>query len=218
MKDSLKRKKHMHKSISACIYKCLPIWLCTVLSFSVQAQTTAWIDMTLQSAQGEEVSVSKLLGEEGAVLLFLDPDCPVSQKYGATIRKLSRQFEEKGIQTVAIYPVVNIDGDKVNAFADEYQYEFTHLLDPRMELSKSIQASVTPEAYLLNSKGEVIYHGAIDNWYYELGRYRRVVTQHFLKDAVRAYLQHKPIAQKETEAIGCMIGTGMNKEKKSMHH
>lgn len=218
MKDFLKSKRHMHKSIAVRIYKYLPIWLCTALSISVQAQTHAWIEINLQSVQGEEVSVSKLLGEEGAVLLFLDPDCPVSQKYGATIRKLSRQFEEKGIQTIAIYPVVNIDEDKVNTFADEYQYEFAHLLDPRMELTKSIQASVTPEAYLLDSKGEIMYHGAIDNWYYELGRYRRVVIQHFLKDAVMAYLQHKPIAQKETEAIGCMIGTGMNKEKKSMHH
>ncbi|MEK6477353.1 redoxin domain-containing protein [Catalinimonas sp. 4WD22] len=189
-----------------------------ILSISVQAQTNSWIDINLQSAQGDEASVSKLLGDQGAVLLFLDPDCPVSQKYGATIRKLSRKFEEKGIQTIAIYPVVNIDEDKVNTFANEYQYEFTHLLDPQMELTKSIQASVTPEAYLLDSKGEVIYHGAIDNWYYALGRYRRVVTRHFLKDAVSAYLQHEPITQKETEAIGCMIGTGMNKGDKGMHH
>ncbi|WP_277483827.1 redoxin domain-containing protein [Catalinimonas alkaloidigena] len=204
----------MYKSISTIVL----IALCTVLSSAIRAQTESWLELPLQSAEGGQISVGELLGEQGAVLLFLDPDCPVSQKYGATIRRLARQFKEKGIQTIAIYPVVNIDEESVNTFASAYQYDFAHLLDPRMELTKSIGASVTPETYLLNSEGEIIYHGAIDNWYYELGRYRRVVTQHFLKDAASLHLAREPIAQKETKAIGCMIGTGMKGRSKNMHH
>lgn len=201
------------KSLFLCNLLIMVFCLCQMPELS--AQSAAWMDMGLQSIYDQELSLRTSMGEKGAVLLFLDPDCPVSQKYGNSIRQLAEQFEEKGIHTIAIYPLVQVDTAKVKSFVQEYQYNFTHLLDPQLKLTQAIEASVTPEAYLLSESGEVIYHGAINNWFYALGRYRRVVTQHYLKDAVEAYLQQKPVAQQQTEAIGCMIGTGMRPKE---HH
>lgn len=211
----LTRKSMEH--INTWKYRYCVVWVVLGLLWSqtLLAQESHWIEISLQTSDGDETNIKEQMGEKGAILLFLDPDCPVSQKYGATIRQLSEQFKKEGIQTIAIYPVVNVEKEKIRTFAQEYQYQFVHLLDPKMELTREIEASVTPEVYLISNKGEVKYQGAINNWYYELGRYRRVVTEHYLKDALKAYLQNKPVALQKTEAIGCMIGTGMNVP---MHH
>ncbi|WPP49269.1 redoxin family protein [Catalinimonas niigatensis] len=182
----------------------------------IQAQTAAWMNIRLHSDKDKAYTLGEAMGERGALLLFLDPDCPVSQKYGATIRKISNQLKERGIETIAIYPVVNMDITNLKSFIKEYRYDFIHLQDPQLKLTRSIGASVTPEAYLLSDSGEIMYHGAIDNWFYELGRYRRVVTRHYLQDAAAAYLKQKPVLQAKTKAIGCMIGTGMLHEQE--HH
>ena len=52
---------------------------------------------------------------------------------------------------------------------------------------------------------EVIYRGAIDNWFYELGRYRLEITDHYLIDAINASLDGKKPALTKTEALGCFI-------------
>lgn len=200
---------HLHKSKKLYFPISLTFFFCFFTFSGIQAQPSHWLDMPLLSVEGDTLTLRETLGEKGAVLLFLDPDCPVSQKYGATIRQLSTQFMQRGIQTVAIYPLIRVDTAHLKAFAREYEYTFIHLLDPQMKLATAIGASVTPEAYLLSQSGKLMYHGAIDNWFYALGRYRKVVTEHYLRDAAEAYLYQKPISPKKTEAIGCMIGTGM---------
>ena len=45
----------------------------------------------------------------------------------------------------------------------------------------------------------------IDDWGYEIGKVRPKVTEHYLTDAMDAYLQNKPIALDSTKAIGCYI-------------
>lgn len=173
------------------------------------AQEQDWWNMELQTTQAESLAPADITGGNGLILLFMDPDCPVTQKYGATIRELNQSYQEKGVGIAAVYPVVNADPDKIRTFAEEYQFPFNHLLDPKLEFTKAIGASITPEVFLLDIEGNILYQGAIDNWFYELGRYRRVITEHYLKDALQAYLADKPIPTKKTEAVGCMIGTGM---------
>ena len=176
------------------------------------AQADDWWVMPLMTPAGESHSPASLVGEKGVFLLFMDPDCPVTQKYGATIRELYHTYREKGIAVAAVYPVVNAEPEKISAFAEDYRFPFTHLMDPQLEFTKAIGASITPEVFLLDAEGNILYQGAIDNWFYELGRYRRVITEHYLQDALKAHLQGKPIATKKTDAVGCMIGTGM------LHH
>jgi peroxiredoxin len=176
------------------------------------AQADNWWEMDMATLNGDQQSLQDLSGEQGLLLLFMDPDCPVTQKYGATIRALYEEYQNKGIRIAAVYPLVLMQQEKIRQFAEAYQYPFPHLLDPKLDLTKAIGASVTPEAFLLSKEGKILYQGAIDNWFYELGRYRRVITRHYLEDALAASLQKQAVPIPKTEAIGCLIGTGM------LHH
>jgi hypothetical protein len=51
----------------------------------------------------------------------------------------------------------------------------------------------------------VKYRGRIDNQYAALGKPRRVVTVHDLRDALDALVAGRPVVHPETEAFGCVI-------------
>lgn len=192
------------------------IFIVLLQAFATQAQTQTWWDLKLSASHGEKLALSEITGQEGLLVFFMDPDCPVTQKYGQTIRGFYQSSLSQNISVAAVYPIVNADSAEINSFANSYRYPFPHLIDARLALTKAMGASITPEVFLLSPKGKILYQGAIDNWFYELGRYRRVITRHFLKNALKSYLDGQEIAVKQTEAIGCMIGTGMLQH--SGHH
>jgi hypothetical protein len=45
----------------------------------------------------------------------------------------------------------------------------------------------------------------VDNYYYELGRHRKLITEKYLENAILNTLQNKPVTTKETKPIGCRI-------------
>jgi hypothetical protein len=81
----------------------------------------------------------------------------------------------------------------------------TAAIDRDRTLAHRARASVTPEAVLIDSKGEIRYRGRIDNRYVDFGKPRRVVTTFDLRDALEAVLAGKSVAHPETTAVGCYI-------------
>lgn len=79
------------------------------------------------------------------------------------------------------------------------------LLDDGNKLAEVLGATITPEAFVLNSKSEVLYSGKIDNWVNELGNKKLEVSEHYLKNALIAWRYGKPIDPKHTEPKGCLI-------------
>jgi len=63
-----------------------------------------------------------------------------------------------------------------------------------------VGAAVTPEAYLLNAAGKLVYHGRIDN-----SRNGDAITSNDLRDAIDEMLAAKPVAKTEAKAFGCTI-------------
>ncbi|MFT5311332.1 MAG: hypothetical protein ACI8VL_002248, partial [Bacteroidia bacterium] len=78
-------------------------------------------------------------------------------------------------------------------------------LDNGNQLAQNLGATVTPEVFVLNSESEIIYSGKIDNWVNDLGKKKLEVSEHYLEDALTAFIKGKPINQKETTPIGCLI-------------
>ncbi|HEV3468069.1 MAG TPA: redoxin domain-containing protein, partial [Pyrinomonadaceae bacterium] len=77
---------------------------------------------------------------------------------------------------------------------------FTILKDPGNQIADRYDAQVTPEAYLLDASGKLVYHGRIDN-----SRYGYVITSTELRDAVEAVLAGKPVEKAGAKAFGCSI-------------
>lgn len=142
-------------------------------------------------------------GEKNTAILFLGTDCPITQKYISRIRDIVEEFKS----TTAFYGVfpTQFSVKEIKAFKKEYKIEFTLLSDNEMELAKHLGATVTPEVFLLDKNLHLQYQGAIDNWFYELGKSRLNTTENYLIDALSAVAKGQTPSISKTEAIGCFI-------------
>lgn len=136
------------------------------------------------------------------VVIFLELECPISQKYMHRLNELSEFYGDK-VEWTAYIPEKR-SASEIKTFADEYAARFKILPDANLAQTKKLGATVTPQVFLLRG-GKVLYRGAIDNWFYELGRYRAETTEHYLRDALDAVQNGKEVMTKKTEAVGCFI-------------
>ena len=160
---------------------------------------------SLQTLGHEPFSFEKLASNKATVVIFLQPECPFCNSYGKTLRNLDSVFTQQRIQLIGVVAGKNYPDNEIQDYMKKHSLKFTILLDPDFSLQKKLNAKVTPEAFLLDSDGKVMYRGMIDNWGYEIGKVRPQVTEHYLVDATSALLEKRPVPLDSTKAIGCYI-------------
>jgi peroxiredoxin len=160
-------------------------------------------DFTLPDADGRAHSLASLKGKSGTLILFIATRCPVSNAYNARMQKLADDYRERGINVLGINSNVAEPAAEVREHAAANGLNFTILKDPGNQIADRYDAQVTPEAYLLDASGKLVYHGRIDN-----SRYGVMVTSTELRDAIEAVLAGKPVDKAEVKAFGCSIKRG----------
>jgi hypothetical protein len=85
--------------------------------------------------------------------------------------------------------------------ARERGFEFLYVVDATSNVARAFGATRTPEAFLFDAAGTLVYHGAIDDNAQDAAK----VEKRFLKDALDALLAGREVAVKETKALGCSI-------------
>ena len=113
--------------------------------------------------------------------------------------------EKYDLLVYGVQPNLGIYYDEVMKFKDDYDFKFPVINDSIQKLTYYFNASVTPEVFLLDKSGTLIYSGAIDNWFFDLGRYRKLATVHYLRDALDSNYGSLFSINNNTKAIGCLI-------------
>ena len=155
---------------------------------------------SLPDTDGRVRSLNDLSGKNGAVVVFLSAQCPVVKGYVQRINQLAADYQAKGINFVGINSNASEDLNWVKSNITEYGYKFPVLIDKGNVLADKLGATVTPEAYFVDTKGTLLYHGAIDN-----DRSGRNVTETYLKTAFESTLGGKRIERTSANAFGCSI-------------
>jgi hypothetical protein len=168
--------------------------------------------MLLLSSAGQVRDVDGLARDPFApagianVLLFVASDCPISNGYAPEIQRICRDYRTKGVACSLVYEDVSIDAARVRAHRDEYRYkDIAAIIDADRAIAGRARATVTPQAFVVGPAGVVKYRGRIDNQFAALGKPRRVVTVHDLRNALDAVVAGRAVAQPDTEAFGCFI-------------
>lgn len=157
-------------------------------------------DFALPDADGKEHTLASLKGSKGTVLIFVATRCPVSNAYNERMQKLAEEYKAKGVNVVGINSNSTEPADEVKSHAADKGLTFAILKDPNNKIADRFNAQSTPEAYLLDGSGKLVYHGAIDN-----SRNGDSITSNYLRDAVEATLAGKTIEKPEVKAFGCSI-------------
>src|SRR5262249_55561285 len=119
---------------------------------------------------------------------------------------LGNTYSKKGIGVIAVNsndPSVAAE-DGFEAMQDRAKargMEFPYVVDATSGVAKAFGATRTPEAFLFDTGGKLVYHGTIDDNMQAPDK----VTATYLKDALEAVSSGKEVAVKETKAMGCGI-------------
>jgi len=139
-------------------------------------------------------------------LFFVTNDCPVSNYYAHEIRRICDEYATKGVGCALIYTDPSITDAQAREHANEYgQGSYPRFVDRKHELVKATGASINPTVVVIRPDESIAYRGRIDNSFAAIGKQRRVVTEHDLRDALDAVLAGKTVAKPETQPIGCYI-------------
>jgi hypothetical protein len=139
-------------------------------------------------------------------LFFVTNDCPISNYYSHEIRRICEEYAQRGVGCALVYTDPALTDEQARQHALEYGHgSYPKIVDRTHALVKATGAAIDPTAVLIKPDESIAYRGRIDNSYAAIGKQRRVVTEHDLRDALDAIVAGRPVAKQEAPPIGCYI-------------
>jgi len=154
--------------------------------------------------------------EKAQILFFLSAECPISRFYAQEIQHICKEYGVRGVRCGLIYEDLPVNTAAIRAHLDEFGYRgIPAATDGTGRIAMRVDATVTPEAVVIDRAGQIRYRGRIDNFYVDLGKPRRTATVHDLRDALDAIIAGRVVTHPETTSVGCFIvSPDLFKEKK----
>jgi len=205
-----------HNCITILLIIILPIVVCAETDFTIPLKHRVIQEKSLQSHKlpiGTKLSninfttlgdnkhrLTDLVSKGPVVFVFLSAECPVAQRYAMRLKRMHTEFSKKQVTIVGVYSNENDSIDDVKSYLKKAEYSFPIIKDIDGSLARHLRATMTPQAHLIDKSGVLRYRGPIDD-----NRYVTRVKHNYLKDAIVAVLNGKPVPIKETPAFGCTI-------------
>jgi hypothetical protein len=163
----------------------------------------------VKDISGKAISLGEAKGPNGLLVMFTCNTCPY------VVRNQQRTKEVCGYAGDRKIGVILLNAnegdrsggnsfDEMRAYAKAQSYTWYYALDEKSILADAFGASRTPECYLFDKNGKLVYHGAIDD---SPGDPQQV-KRHHLQAAIDETLAGKEVSVKETRSVGCSINRG----------
>lgn len=166
-------------------------------------------NVALKDVSGKEISLQQAKEANGLLVMFSCNTCPYVIRNQSRTRDICAYASDHHIGVILLNANEG-DRDGGNSFAamQEYAksqaYRWYYALDGKSDLADAFGASRTPECFLFDKNGKLVYHGAIDD---SPGDEQQVHRQH-LKMAIDETLAGKEVTVRETRSVGCSINRG----------
>lgn len=180
------------------MFRCL-LFLLAASSFAAAPR------FRLRDTAGAVHTDAEWAGRKAVVLYFVTTDCPVANSYVPEMNRLREAYAASGVAFYAVQAEVAVPDTDLAKYAREFRYSFPLLLDPRQELVRFVDATVTPQAAVLTPDGKLRYLGRVDDRVVDFGKQRPSATEADLREAIDAVLAGKPVPHPTTKSIGCAI-------------
>jgi hypothetical protein len=154
------------------------------------------LPVLLSYPEAKEKNINSIT--KNKVLVFLNRTCPCTQQNIPYINKLVTEFPD--IEFIGVHSKKGSTLKEVNEVIESYKPQFPVIDDNKLEIANILKANRTPQVFILNSKNEIVYNGGVtdrtnpDN-----------AKQTYLKNALSELAANKPISEKETRSLGCII-------------
>jgi len=195
------------------LYTAAVVSVITLISFSVKKENTLPVgaalpksDLKLTDITGQEVTLKNSMKENGLLVMFSCNTCPVVIKNQVRTKEICEYSLSKktGVVVLNSNEAGRSDDESLEAmksYAKQQAYNWHYAVDKNSVLADAFGANRTPECFLFDKNGKLIYHGAID----DNPTNGDNVSRHHLKEAVNELANGKEVSIKETKSVGCNI-------------
>lgn len=176
-------------------------------------------------SQGEDVAVAAIaatavdlagaaidpladMATDVVVLVFVTPDCPVSNRYAPELARIASTSPREKVSWWLVYPDPDVDAATIETHQREYSLPGKPIRDPQHVLVRRGEVEVTPEVAVFRRDGDaavLAYHGRIDDRVPEYGRARPEPTKRELVDVIAALTKGGAVPASAV-AVGCPVG------------
>ena len=156
---------------------------------------------------GAAVSRADVAGRKGMLVMFICRHCPFVKHVQEEIAAIGRDYAGRGVGMVAISSndVASHPEDsptKLAYQAQELGFNFPYLFDESQDVARAYDAQCTPDFFLYDAAGALVYRGQLDDSRPGSGI---PVTGNDLRAALDALIGGRPVPVEQRPSIGCNI-------------
>ena len=163
-------------------------------------------ELKMKDVSGKEISLQEVQTSKGLLVMFSCNTCPY------VIKNQSRTYEVckyalgsgLGVAVLNSNEAQRSEADSyedMKAYAKEQGYGWYYMVDQNSTLADAFGANRTPECFLFDGSGKLVYHGAIDDNPNDAG----AVSRKHLRVAIDEVLGGKEVSVKQSRSVGCSI-------------
>ncbi|MEI6945755.1 redoxin family protein [Paraflavisolibacter sp. H34] len=155
---------------------------------------------------GNDISLYNATQANGLLVIFSANTCPYI-KWSEKPLSLACEYalkNEIGVVMVNSNETEHKGNESYGAmikYAKYNGYRWYYVLDENATIAKAFQAQRTPECFLFNKQGKLVYHGSLN----DNPSNPAAVTREHLKIAMDELIGGKDISLKVTKSLGCTI-------------
>ena len=163
-------------------------------------------DIKMKDISGKEVSLNDAKTGKGLLVMFSCNTCPYVIKNQARTYEVCKYATGNGIGVAILNSNEAQRGEDdsyedMKAYAKDQGYGWYYLVDQNADLADAFGANKTPECFLFDANGKLVYHGAIDDNPNDAG----AVSRKHLLMAIDEMKAGKDVSVKESRSVGCTI-------------
>lgn len=160
----------------------------------------------MKDISGKEVSFKDIMKKNGLLVMFSCNTCPVVGKYQSRTLETAKIAVDNEVGVILLNPneATRDRGesfDDMKSYGKDQGYEFSYVLDENSAMADAFGATRTPEIFLFDKTGKLVYHGAID----DNANGPDEVTRKHAKIAIEEMVRGKEVSTAKTRFVGCSI-------------
>src|SRR4030095_3870194 len=160
----------------------------------------------MKDISGKEIAFKDAMKKNGLLVMFSCNTCPVVKKYQSRTLETGKFAidNEIGVIVLNSNEATRDDGDSfddMKQYAKNQGYNFSYVLDKNSVMADAFGATRTPELFLFDKNGKLVYHGAIDD---NPNGPDKVTRQH-AQLAMQEMVSGKTVSTATTRFTGCSI-------------
>jgi peroxiredoxin len=142
------------------------------------------------------------------VVLFFSYECPICNDLAFRLNALMDVADSVGARILLVYPDYLCKKSRIGAFHRRHGFRpngFSYLIDEGNEMALRLNATTTPQVFVLDSTGCIRYSGLVDDRYLDVGVRQAHVKRNYVAEALRAIGEGREMDPGTTIPKGCLI-------------